>query len=374
MSPFQRGRVWWTRIRTKDGEATQRSTETTDRATATDIEAMLRSLRAQREWALIQAAATGAVSLGALYDAFRLNELDMLRARLADTDVRLHLDAWALWAQGKAHAETVAKYRTQVETLLETRPMASDLTRSAVSLALAGLAVSGSTKRRYHAAWSSFFTYLVEIGVMEVNVMRSIKAPRANRARETWLPLADMQRLVDALDEPMRSLVAFLHGSGSEISAALRVRVRDVDPATQIIRARGTKFDTRDRMVKVDAWAWPFVQRAIQGKFPDALVWPIYPEQDATETGLKRAEGRVYRAVKKALTLPALRGLPSTYTVHDARHSYAVRHVKLGTPYRAIAHNLGHTDELQVIKVYGKFRLSNAEVAAIGAPEQEAKA
>jgi integrase len=63
------------------------------------------------------------------------------------------------------------------------------------------------------------------------------------------------------------------------------------------------------------------------------------------------------------LKADALHDLPAAYTVHDARHSYAVRHVKLGTPYKRIAHNLGHADELQVIKVYGKHRLSDQEVA-----------
>ena len=372
MSPFQRGRVWWTRVRGKDGAAVQRSTETTDRDTADEFEAMLVTLRARREWDLINAAMTGAISLGRLYDHFRLNTLDALRAELADVDVRTYLDVWESWASSKASATTAAKYRTQVETLLATRPMLSQLKRADISVALAGIPASGSTRRRYHAAWSSFFAYLLEIGVVEVNPLRSIKAPRNNRARESWLALADMVRLVDAQPEPFRSLSAFLHGAGVEVSAALRVRVSDVDANARTVRARGTKTHTRDRLVKVDEWAWGRVVAALAGKHPDALVWPIIEGQEESPAALDKAEQRVYRALKLALKQPALRNLPKGYTVHDARHSYAVRHVKQGTAYRLIAHNLGHTDELQVIKVYGKFRLSDAEVAAIGAPEQEA--
>jgi integrase len=364
--------VWWTRVRGKDGQAAQRSTETTDRATADEFEAMLVTLRARREWDLINAAMTGAVSLGRLYDHFRLNTLDALRAELADVDVRTYLEAWEAWAGGKATTQTAAKYRAQVDTLLASRPMLSDLTRGAVSLALAALPVSGSTKRRYHAAWSSFFAYLVEIGVVDVNPMRSIRSPKPNRAKELWLSLNDMIRVVEAQPEPFRSLSAFLHGAGVEISAALRVRVRDVDVARQTVRARGTKTHSRDRLVKVDQWAWPRVRAAVEGKHPDALLWPLAEGQERSERALRVAAGYAYRSLRRALQSPALADLPARYTLHDARHSYAVRHVKLGTAYPVIAHNLGHADELQVIKVYGKFRLSDAEVQAIGTPEQGA--
>jgi len=364
MSPFLRGKIWWTRVTGLDGQSKQRSLETGDAATAKEIDGTLAWLRSKHEWALIDAFLHGLISAGQLYNAVRLNTLDKLRASLSDVRMSDRLDAWEKWARGNATQSTVEKYREQIEILLEKLPMLSDLNRSNISLALASLPHSGSTKRRYHAAWSSFFKYLVEIGIVEVNPMRQIQAPRPNRSRELWLSLPDMMRVVDAQPEPFRSLSAFLHGAGVEISAALRVRVRDVDVQAQTVRARGTKTHTRDRLVKVDAWAWPMVMEATQGKMQDALLWPLYDGQERSAIALAKASGMAYRALKRALRADALHDLPATYTVHDARHSYAVRHVKLGTPYKRISHNLGHADELQVIKVYGKHRLSDQEVAS----------
>lgn len=48
--------------------------------------------------------------------------------------------------------------------------------------------------------------------------------------------------------------------------------------------------------------------------------------------------------------------LPESYTLHDARHSFAVHWMKRGVPPQLIANNLGHKDASQVLKIYGKYR------------------
>jgi integrase len=369
MSPFRRGQIWWTRVKDQLGNTKQRSLGTSDKSIAESMEDSVKSIRTQRDWPIINALANGALPIQEVYDAARLGGLDKIRARLSDVDLTTFVSRWERWASDRASESSVSKYAKQVEYLLSAGAMRSDLTRSYVSQRLASLDVSGSTKKRYHAAWSSFFRYLVEIGVIEVNPMRSIQAPKGNPPRDLWLSLADMIRVVDAQPKPFGSLSAFLHGAGVEISAALRVRVRDVDFEARTVRARGTKTATRDRLVRVDNWAWFHVALASADKMPDALLWPLVDGQDRSERHLRSAAAMAFRSLKNALK--GLPDLPQGYTLHDARHSYAVRHVKLGTPYKRIAHNLGHADELQVIKVYGKHRLTDQEVANEN-PEQKA--
>ena len=360
MSPFKRGKIWWTRVKGQDGNSMQRSLGTLDKSVAESMEQALDWLRAQREWGLINAVATGALTIGEVYDAVRTGTLDKLRARLSDVDLKTLVPRWERWAEGRASESSVAKYAKQVEHLLAGGSMRSDLNRAEISKRLLSLDVSGSTKKRYHAAWSSFFRYLVEIGVVDVNPMRSIQAPRPNPSRELWMDLNDMMRIVNAQEEPYRSLSAFLHGAGVEIGAALCVRARDVNENTRTVRARGTKTGFRDRLVRVDDWAWPIVLGATQGKTPDALLWSFRKGQDTSERKRQAAGEHTLRILRGALKALSLN---EKYTQHDARHSYAVRHVKLGTSYKKIAHNLGHADESQVIKVYGKHRLSDQEVA-----------
>lgn len=370
-------KTWYTRLRDDAGHVKKISLGTTHKKTAERMEVMFAALREQGDGWVINALVRGDVTPLRVMNAVAEGRagLDALRRELEARDLSVFAEPWAKWASRHVGAETLTRYSNQVQTLFSLVGTSSrELTRPNISTALLDMDVSGTTGKHYHAAWSSFFTYLVEVGAVENNPMRSIKAPKPNPPKDLWLELADVIRLVDAHDEPYRSLAAFREGAGVEVSAALRVRVRDVNVEKHTIRARGTKTlgraaHTRDRLVRVDAWAWSRVLGAVQGKHPDALVWPVVAGQDVDEAALKLASAAVYRAHK--LARKALPDLPAKYTVHDARHSYAVRHVKAGDQYEVIAHQLGHKDASQVIKVYGKYRPSDAEVegaAPVAAP------
>ena len=49
------------------------------------------------------------------------------------------------------------------------------------------------------------------------------------------------------------------------------------------------------------------------------------------------------------------------HRVHDARHFYAVRAVRAGTPYELVARQLGHADVQRVARVYGRYAPRNDE-------------
>jgi integrase len=200
--------------------------------------------------------------------------------------------------------------------------------------------------RRHHAAYSSFANYLVETEVIEANPLRSIRAPRPNPPKEVYLALDDVIRLVNAQPVPYRALAGLREGAGVEISAALAVRVRDLDHATHTVRIRGTKNSWRDRFALVDDWAWPLVSAASRDKLPDAL---LFTSPDGGPISYKAAR-QVHREAIRQLELP------SNYTMHDARHSFAVRWMKAGVDPQLIANNLGHRDATMVLRIYGKYR------------------
>lgn len=349
--PFRRGRIYWTWARLRDSRV-RRSLETSDRTVANEMERMLSILHGRRDWPLIEAATFGRLSVGELYDYWQRDALDELRARLGDVDLAQHLDGWERWAERRASPDTVAKYRKQLAALIpEGKPsLRSDLTRRRISETLAALPCSGSTQRRYLAAWSSFASYLVDLEILDANPLRSIRAPRNNPPRELWFPLPDVIRLVDAQPEPFRALAALREGAGVEISAALTVRRADVDSDSSTAFVRGTKTPARTRTVRVEPWAMAklaeYVRRA-------ALTGAAFLFEGVTA----RRALDVQRASLKALKLD------ESYTLHDARHSYAVRRMKAGDDPQMIAHNLGHKDALMVLKVYGKYRPSAQDLA-----------
>src|SRR5436190_22100118 len=105
--------------------------------------------------------------------------------------------------------------------------------------------------------------------------MRALKSSpgEAVQPRVRFLDEPDLIRLAKAHEEPFRTLSALLAGTGIEVSVALGLRRRDVDTLTREIRAAGTKTYSRDRVVRVADWAWPYVENRCSAMHPDAYLF-----------------------------------------------------------------------------------------------------
>jgi integrase len=113
----------------------------------------------------------------------------------------------------------------------------------------------------------------------------------------------------------------------------------DLSIANREIRAAGTKTHSRDRVVRVADWAWPEVESVLRDKLPNARLVAL------------NDRSRVSKEHKKICDALGFLG----YRLHDARHHWAVRAAKAGTPAEIIAAQLGHVDGTMVLRVYGRF-------------------
>lgn len=262
----RRGRpTYYLKLPTRTGWI-QRSTGTSDRATAKAIERMLVDLgpMGKRAWDLLDDVAADRLTLGALYDAWRNDDLAGLRARRVDVDLTGEVGGWQAWLRDRVQPETAAHYLAHLRTLLpEGRPFhRSALTAPAVARWLAtrtGLVqkrpksvmgsrrrpdpeprpVSASTKRRYLAAVQSFAAYLLEVGVLSTNPVRDVSGPPPPAPRCHFLELPDVLRLVEGCPPPFQAILALAYGAGLEISAILALVEADVDAGARQIRGRG---------------------------------------------------------------------------------------------------------------------------------------
>jgi integrase len=354
--PYKHGRGYWGWVPGQDGGKKRVSLGTSDLKMARAIEALMRHLAGKREWVLLGAALDGRSSPGELYDHALKGEqyLEDLRGQLSAVDLNQYVESWQNWARRRASASTVARYLVQLRALIpaDVAFPSSHFTRKRINEALQSLPVSGSTGKRYHAGWSSFGRYLVEIEVLDANPMRSVTPPRDNPPRELYLSLEDSKRLVEAQPEPYRSIAALREGAGVEISAALTVLRRDVDELNRTVHVHGTKNASRSRLVGVEDWAWRYVIAAAKGKLPNASV---FVEEDGRPATYYRALS-AHRAAVKALKLP------EGYRMHDSRHSFAVRCMKGQIEPQRIAQNLGHRDATMVLRVYGKYQVSGEDI------------
>jgi integrase len=361
---YRKGKVWVVNVPVRRGLKVRKHVGTLDKGLAQRVEVMCEELATLREWKLLESITgelredgtrgTPSVDLLELYDAWthrHLGTLDQLRQRLDDVDLERYVGEWLKAVAGELpkHSDTPARYGLHVRTLMpEGKAFSrSGLTYRRIVQWLGSLEVSDPTRRKYRAALSSFCTYLVKAEVLPSNPVVSVKAPRAGAARQRYLEMHDTMKLVEAQDDPFRTLSALMHGTGMEISAALKVKRADVDPLTRKVRAHGTKTHARDRDVYVDGWAWEYVEKAIRRLTPSAPLFPGLTRWSASDA---------HRDACKALGSDF-----ADYRMHDARHSYAVRAIRAGAPLEHVARQLGHADTQMVVKVYGRYKPNESE-------------
>jgi len=363
MSLYIRGNKFTVYVPKRDGGRAPKRTSTSDKKTAKAMDAMLLSMAARHQWEFIDAVHDGKISVPRLYEAHASNRLSELVAKLRDTDLQQFVPAWTNEVRSRISptSDTAQQYLTKLRSLLpEGQPFyRSQLTAQTLSDWLVGLPVGRSTKRKYHAALSTFCEYLMTCGVLESNPMRRVKAPPANAPRRESLSLPQVRALIEAQEEPYRTVSALLHGTGMEISVALALRCSDIDRVTKEVRARGTKTASRDRVAAIAGWAWPQIEQHIANLLPNA---PLFPNTDRW-----RALD-AHKAACKALGI-------ENYRQHDARHTYAVIAIRAGASFEVVARQLGHANISQVVNVYGRHRPDRVDMRSWEpvALEQEAK-
>jgi len=282
---------------------------------------------------------------------------------MQDVDIEPHVSAWLKALESHTETDTRDHYKLYARSLIPEgkRFPRSALTHERLIQWLASRPVGRSTKRKYHAAMSGFCEYLRSIGILQRNPMRDVKAPSPAPARMSNLESADVLRLIEAQSAPYNVLSALMHGTGIEVSVALGLKRRDVDPLRREIRARGTKTRTRDRIAKVAEWAWPMIEKHISLLTPNAQLFPGINRWTASD---KHREACVALEIED-------------YQLKDSRHTYAVRAIRAGAAFEVVARQLGHVDTTMVVKVYGRFKPTEQEMTGwerIAAAQDAARA
>lgn len=346
---FLRGKVCYIGVPTRSGWC-KRTTRTRDKSLARSMARMMDDLgpRGKRAWVFLDAVATNRLSVADLYDAYTGGDLDGLQERMQDVDVEPHVALWLKAIASTVASDTAERYELCVGSLIEPgkRFPRSALTHATLVQWLASRKVGRSTKRKYHASMSGFCEYLKDIGILQHNPMRDVKAPPPAPPRMRYLDLPDVLRVIEAQHHPFNVLSAVLHGTGMEVSVALSLKKRDVDTVRREMRAMGTKTKARDRIAKVAEWAWPLIERHIALLTPNAPLFPNINRWTASDK---------HREACEALEI-------EDYQLKDSRHTYAVRAIRAGASFEVVARQLGHADTTMAVRVYGRFKPSEQKM------------
>lgn len=360
---YLRNEIYWLRVWTPFGATRRVSLETRHEPTARLCAAWVADVRARLDrHRVLDAIVSGDITLPHAYVLGETDAAAWLTAQRADaadhTLTDADLSAWSRWViAGGTSADTAANYQRQVTACWPAPRRVSWLTARQITLALDALPLTEPTKNRHKSAFGSLCKFLVRQGLLDHTPLPSVSTYRQSTPRDVWYTTPDALKVLHALPEQQRAMEATMWACGWELGACKRATVADFDLSRMTALARGTKTRSRHRMTIITEYdAVAMIAPALREKAPDALVWPHLVSASLLP---------VHEGACAAVQVPRS-------TLHDWRHTFAVREIKKGRPLTFIAQMLGHRDTTMLQQIYGRHTLSTHEIQAYAGSPQPA--
>ena len=207
--------------------------------------------------------------------------------------------------------------------------------------------LSAASAGRAVVAVRGFHRFALRDGLTSADPAASVRPPTPAKRLPKALPVADVERILDAAGAPGtalalrdRALLELLYASGARISEAVGLDLDDLDlgTATALLRGKGSK----ERLVPFGSWA----RSALEG-----YVVRARPALAGAGTGtpavfLNARGGRLSRqSAWTVLARAAERaGVTAEVSPHTLRHSFATHLLAGGCDLRAVQEMLGHAD------------------------------
>jgi integrase len=203
------------------------------------------------------------------------------------------------------------------------------------------------------ASLSGAFNYFIEQGWCSDNPTKFIKPLEVAERPFLWLQSAgEVQKLLSACNDNIRTLVAVLVGTGMRLDEALHLMWTDVDLQHRVIHVhrgrRGAPKSGRLRHVPIFDSVLTVLREMKLAKGTNTLLWPG-AKLDKFDERLPRNKTSVFRPFKAAVQRA---GLSKKFRLHDLRHTFAGLFLASGGDIFKLSKILGHSSVAITQQVY----------------------
>jgi integrase/recombinase XerD len=211
--------------------------------------------------------------------------------------------------------------------------------------------LSAGSAARTVVAVRGFHKFAVREGISQVDPSAAVRPPAPAKRLPKALPLADIERILDAAGAPGtalalrdRALLEVLYGTGARISEAVGLDLDDLDlgepdvagGGTVLLRGKGSK----ERMVPVGSYAREAVEAyLVRGRPVLSSVGHGLPAVFLNARGGRLSRQSAWTVLVKAAERA---GVNAEVSPHTLRHSFATHLLDGGADVRVVQELLGH--------------------------------
>ncbi len=225
---------------------------------------------------------------------------------------------------------------------------------------LHGARLAARSVERSLAALRTYFSFLLDEGVVGANPARAVPHPRRARPVPEVVTLDAISALLEHLpDSPVgrrdRALFELLYGAGLRVGELVGLDLGDLQLGARLVRVRGK--GRKERIVPFGRQA----AAAITAYLPDRAAWRRRMSGDGIEPLFVNPRGGrlTDRTVRRRLEA-AVDRTASVHRLHPhaLRHAFATHLLEAGMDLRAIQELLGHSS-LGTTQVYTHVDLAH---------------
>jgi integrase/recombinase XerD len=205
--------------------------------------------------------------------------------------------------------------------------------------------LGASSAARTVVAVRGFHRFTVREGLSAVDPSAAVRPPAPAKRLPKALPLADIERILDAAGAPGtslalrdRALLEVLYGTGARISEAVGLDLDDLDPEqdTVLLRGKGGK----ERLVPVGSYARQALDAyLVRGRGELAGSGRGLPALFLNARGGRLSRQSAWAVLAKAADRA---GVTAEVSPHTLRHSFATHLLDGGADVRVVQELLGH--------------------------------
>lgn len=205
---------------------------------------------------------------------------------------------------------------------------------------------SNSSKSRKIASAKSFFRFLVDEQLVELNPFAAVKQPKAGTALPKALSIEEVDELLvaashvqNAEDARDRVMIELMYAAGLRVSELVGMNLRDVDFETNSVRVSGK--GSKDRSVPIyescSLMILEYIEHVRSGNSSNKDESALFLNRRRTRMTRQAFWLRLKRVATKA-------GISSNITPHVLRHSFATHLLHGGASLRHVQELLGHAN------------------------------